>query len=630
MAIKQKTRAIQNSGFRYPKIPFLLILPAALVFSSCMTPAKAEQRLLPLRSTGEFRQEDIEKYVQEDPVRAIHLIGMYRKLYGPGSVFPEQREPLLPAKIDSLETLAVENLKSAQVEAIAAERWDEAASLARSLSVLGISVESTGEEPNLLLRAAKDELAAGNDLLAFLGAVRAHELKPLELEDALFFLDRAFDIKQRRTAAFFWAAAENGLKGREKEVSIPEGYRAYVSGRDSRADMIKGVATVLVDRGYRIERGMGMPDRILGSAFFVDASGLLITNYHVIASEVDPGYEGSSRMYIRMGDSASARIPAKVVGWDKAMDLALIRADVTPEYVFSVADRVIPDVGDTVFAIGSPAGLEKTVTRGIVSALGRRFLQIGDVIQIDAMVNHGNSGGPVVDEEGRLVGIVFAGVEQYPGLNFAVPAERLAAALPAMIRNGKAKRPWLGLTIFETAQGAEILYVAPFTPAAEQRIPEGSRIVRFNGMEIKAPQGALIPAYQELLFANKPGELVSLETDDGAKYTLMTVARPDVPLANAARVDTKERLAAPLFGLVLSPAILEGLFSSAYQVKKVVRGSVADEAGLSEQDPVSIRGFRVVEKEGYALLDINVKKRSRGYLETPMRLPAALDSPDTL
>jgi hypothetical protein len=108
-------KVIQNRGFRRLKIPLLLILSAALVFSACMTPAKAERRLLPLRSTGEFRQEDIEKFVRDDPVKAIHLIGMYRKLYGAESVFPEQKDPLLPAKIDSLETRAVENLKSAQV-----------------------------------------------------------------------------------------------------------------------------------------------------------------------------------------------------------------------------------------------------------------------------------------------------------------------------------------------------------------------------------------------------------------------------------------------------------------------------------------------------------------------------------
>jgi hypothetical protein len=88
-------------------------------------------------------------------------------------------------------------------------------------------------------------------------------------------------------------------------------------------------------------------------------------------------------------------------------------------------------------------------------------------------------------------------------------------------------------------------------------------------------------------------------------------------------------MVAPLFGLILSPSANRG-FSASYLVKKVVRGSIADEAGLSEQDPVSIRGFRLEEEEGYALLDINVKKRRMGYMETYMRLPALLDSPDTL
>jgi S1-C subfamily serine protease len=393
--------------------------------------------------------------------------------------------------------------------------------------------------------------------------------------------------------------------------------------------MIKGVATVLVNRGYRIQRGAGSADWVLGSAFFVDASGLMITNYHVIASEVDPTYEGYSRMYIRMGDSSSPRIPAKVIGWDKAMDLALIKAEIRPEYVFSLVDWVIPQVGDPVYAIGSPAGLEKTVTRGIVSALGRRLLQIGDVIQIDAAVNHGNSGGPVVDTDGRLVGIVFAGVEQFDGLNFAVPAERLAAALPAMIAGGKAQRPWLGLTISETNKGAEIIYVAPYTPAAEHRIPEGLFITSINGEEVTASQGALIPALQDQLFSDRPGELVALISSDGVRRVLITSARPDVPLADAAKKDSRERMAAPLFGLILSPSMSRGL-SASYLVKKVVRGSIADEAGLSEQDPVSIRGFRLEEKDGYALLDINVKKRRMGYLETYLRLPALLDSPDTL
>jgi S1-C subfamily serine protease len=372
---------------------------------------------------------------------------------------------------------------------------------------------------------------------------------------------------------------------------------------------------------------------VLGSAFFVDASGLLITNYHVISSEVDPKYEGYSRMYIRMGDSSSPRILAKVIGWDQTMDLALIKAEYTPEYVYSVADRVIPMVGDTVYAIGSPGGLEKTVTQGIVSALGRRFLQVGDVIQIDAAVNHGNSGGPVVDMLGRLVGIAFAGIEQYPGLNFAVPAERLAAALPAMIAGGRAARPWLGLTVNETSQGAEIIYTAPATPASEQQIREGSIIKSINGREIKTPQGALIPALQDCLFSLNAGDLVALEIVDASgvssRRILRTDARPAVPLAEAARQDSRERIAAPLFGLVLAPAGGSSFFST-YLVKKVVRGSIADEADLSENDSVTIRGFRLLEDDGYALLEIDVKKRRMGYIETSMQLPAMLDSPDTL
>jgi hypothetical protein len=88
-------------------------------------------------------------------------------------------------------------------------------------------------------------------------------------------------------------------------------------------------------------------------------------------------------------------------------------------------------------------------------------------------------------------------------------------------------------------------------------------------------------------------------------------------------------MAAPLFGLILAPSLGRS-FSPSYLVKRVVRGSIADEAGLSEQDPVSIRRLRIFEEDGYALLEINVKKRRMGYFETFMQLPAILASPDTL
>lgn len=600
---------------------FLLVLSfASLLSSSCLSVAAQAERLSPPRkSAEEYRLANIRYYAKENPALAVHLAGMYRARFGNGGAEA--------AELESLQAEAVENLREAQVQAVLEERWDDAASLARSLGALGVKVENTGMEADFVLAEAKKLLEGGNTLAAFLAAVRSHSMKPLGFEDALFFLGKAVEVRQRRTAAFFLAASGNSAE-------VPEELRTYAQGRDSPQDMIKGVATVLIDRGMRIERGRGVPDRVLGSAFFIDAAGLLITNYHVIASEVDPKYEGFSRMTIRLGDSFSSRIPARVIGWDKALDLALIKAEISPEYVFSVVDRVIPQVGDSVLAIGSPGGLEKTVTMGIVSALSRRFLQIGDVIQIDAMVNHGNSGGPVVDTSGRLVGIVFAGIDQFPGLNFAVPAERLAAALPAMIRGGKAERPWLGLTVAETGSAAEIIYTAPLTPASDQQILEGSFIRSINGEQVNAPQGLLIPALQDILFQARPGELIALETSRGKngpleQHVLMTVPRPELPLAEAARLDSRERMAAPLFGLVLAPTVGR-VFSPSYLVKKVIRGSIADEAGLSEEDPVSIRGFRVEEKDGYVLMEINVKKRRAGYMETTMQLPALLDSPNTL
>jgi S1-C subfamily serine protease len=585
----------------------------------------AEQRLKPPRPTSDFRIEKIGEVVDSHPERAIHLIGMYEAVYGAengGDVLPESWD-----LIDTLWDRAVKNLLELQAAAVAEERWDDAASLERSLSAIGVNVEygSNKAPPDgaYFLAEAKEYLAANNDLAAFLTAVRAEEYGALTASDAVLFLERAVKARQRRTAVYFLNLAD------KFRVDVAPELRTYAEGRDSPADMINGVATVLVDRGIKVEHGRGFNDRVLGSAFFVDASGLLITNYHVIESEVSPSYEGYSRMYIRMGDAASARIPARVIGWDKALDLALIKTEYKSSYVFSVVDRVEPQVGDRILAIGSPVGLEKTVTMGIVSATGRRLLQIGDVIQIDAAVNHGNSGGPVIDDEGRLVGIVFAGIEQFQGLNFAVPAERLAAALPAMIKGGKAKRPWLGFSLAENSGGVEIIYVAPLTPAADLHVPEGVYIKNLNDQAVGPPRSGLITALQDSLFQNRPGELVAVEMSDGTRRVMQSAERPDVPLAEAAKIDSRERMTAPLFGIILQTAAGRGVTAS-YLIKKVVRGSIADEAGLSAQDPVLIRSFRVNEKEGYALLDINVKKRLSGYFETSMQLPALLDSPDTL
>ena len=158
--------------------------------------------------------------------------------------------------------------------------------------------------------------------------------------------------------------------------------------------MMKGTVTVWVDRGMTIEKGLGRADRMIGSGFFIDANGYLITNYHVIQSEVDPEYEGFSRVYIKRAENPTVRIPAKVVGWDTTFDLALLKTEINPEMYFQLGSSEDLNIGSRIYAIGSPAGLEQTLTSGIVSAQNRRLLSLGSVLQIDAPVNHGSSGGP--------------------------------------------------------------------------------------------------------------------------------------------------------------------------------------------------------------------------------------------
>ncbi|MCL2211846.1 MAG: S1C family serine protease [Treponema sp.] len=579
------------------------------------------------RTTSSVRLGDIEKQLGENPVAALNLIFMYKQIYFSAAENDVSSEDRL--LLSQYEKQAIEDICAMQNKAVEEERWDEAVSLNRSIASIGVKNEHTGKEAAFILAGAKKKITDGNNLGGFLDAVMSHEMKPLDSASALLFLEKAVEGRQRRSSAYFLAAAQSaGAR------NIPANLRDYATGRDTVSDMIKGVATVIVDRGYRIERGYGIPDRVIGSAFFVDASGLLITNYHVIASEVDPKHKGYSRMFIRMGDASSPRVPARVVGWDKALDLAIIKTELDTEYVFSLVDQIIPRVGDTVLAIGSPVGLQKTVTSGIVSALGRRFLQIGDVYQIDAAVNHGNSGGPLVDSEGRLVGVIFAGIEQHQGLNFAVPAQTLTSALPAMITGGRAQRPWLGLTLCETIDGeAEIIYASPNTPAAMHKIGENTFIKTINGKVITSPQGGLIPAFQNEIFRCGPGELVALEITDNeeevSRKIMMTVARPDLPLLDAAKIDRRDRIAAPLFGMVLTP-LQTSLLSNSFRVNRVIRGSIADEVGISKDDPVSISRLRILEEEGYAVMEISIKKRRMGYLETTMQLPVWLDSPDTL
>lgn len=392
--------------------------------------------------------------------------------------------------------------------------------------------------------------------------------------------------------------------------------------------LASGVYTIRVDRGIKIEQGLGTPDRVLGSGFAVDDQGHIVTNYHVIASEVDPAWEGYSRVTVKPADDPDARIPARVIGWDPLLDLALLKADLPPHHAFAISGAASVLQGSRIYAIGTPAGLESTITSGIVSALGRKLLGWGEVIQVDAPLNPGNSGGPLVDAEGSVVGVVFAGMPEYQGLSFAIPRAWLARDLPALFEGGRIDHPWLGLLLADPPKGREGLEVVYRHPLVPDTLAVGDRILAMDGQAL----GRVLDL-ETLLLDRKPGELVSLRVrgPGGDRLVIRALgSRPEKPLENAIENDSHEHLLSPLLGLRVIKLPPSALSWENYSILAVRPGSIGDEAGLSEGDPLALRSLELKKKEGFALLQILVKKRKAGFLESIIQLPVNLDIPDFL
>lgn len=398
------------------------------------------------------------------------------------------------------------------------------------------------------------------------------------------------------------------------------------------SELIDGTVTIWVDRGIRLQQGRGVPERVIGSGFFIEESGYIITNYHVISSEVDPEYEGFSRMYIKLSENDNSRIPAKVVGWDEVLDLALVKAEIKAPYVFSLGSSDDLDVGDVIYAIGSPGGLEKTLTSGIVSSINRRFLSMGSIMQIDAAINQGNSGGPIIDQKGRVQAVVFAGIENFEGLNFAIPVEYLKLILPYLFEGGEVSHPWIGAygqnyqDVSDTGEvftGAEILYTLPGSPADLAGITEPLKIVSCNGRKIYSLQDL-----QNNIISFMPGTIIKLTDYEGKEYFLSLDDRPDLPGKEILEKDVKERAFIPLFGMKLD--YTGGKLWPRYTINTIIPGGIADESGLSVLDPVTIRKVEVDEETGYVFIQFDIKKRKGGYMEVVLALAAPLDSPDYL
>jgi S1-C subfamily serine protease len=230
-----------------------------------------------------------------------------------------------------------------------------------------------------------------------------------------------------------------------------------------------------------------------GSGFVIDDAGHIVTNDHVV--------EDATQYRVRFGDNGDP-IVAKLLGTDPADDLALLKIDPkdVPDKVqplpLGASDGLRP--GDEAIAIGSPFGLEGTVTGGIVSALGRTIqapngFSISGAVQTDAAINPGNSGGPLLDAGGRVIGVnsqiqTNGGSDQNAGVGFAVPVDAIKRALPFLKEGKDVPHAYLGVRMGQAATGgATVGSVVANGPAAKSGLRQGDRIVQIGGTPVHEP-----------------------------------------------------------------------------------------------------------------------------------------------
>jgi S1-C subfamily serine protease len=254
------------------------------------------------------------------------------------------------------------------------------------------------------------------------------------------------------------------------------------------------VVSIEVARKESSQRGRSDPAVAGGSGFVFSAEGLILTNSHVV--------EGSTHVKVALPDGRDC--DADVVGQDPDTDVAVLRitaADLAP---VTFGESRTLRAGQLVIAIGNPYGFHHTVTAGVVSALGRSLRSrsgrlIDQVIQTDAALNPGNSGGPLVTSDGSVVGVNTAIIAGGQGLSFAVPISAVVAVLPALLRDGRVRRGYLGIAgqnvpllrrvtrFHRLGQESAVLVISlePDGPALAAGLRDGDLIVSFDGERVE-------------------------------------------------------------------------------------------------------------------------------------------------
>ncbi|MCX5797142.1 MAG: trypsin-like peptidase domain-containing protein [Elusimicrobia bacterium] len=279
-----------------------------------------------------------------------------------------------------------------------------------------------------------------------------------------------------------------------------------------------------------------------GSGFVWDDAGHIVTNYHVVA--------GGDAFLVTLKDHTE--LQAELVGVEKRKDIAVLRVKAAPGKIFPLAlgDSGRLQVGQKTLAIGNPFGLDNTLTTGIVSALGRQVrsvagVPIRDMIQTDAAINPGNSGGPLLDSDGRLIGMnmmIYSPSGASAGIGFAVPVDIIKRVVPQIIKHGHAAQPGIGISVLRDdqtlqllgqADGVVVRDVEPGLPAdlAGVRGLRASRGRLVLGDIIVGMDGQPVKDYDDLYNAfdrHKVGDLVEFALLRGGKKRAVQIELVDV------------------------------------------------------------------------------------------------------
>jgi Do/DeqQ family serine protease len=368
--------------------------------------------------------------------------------------------------------------------------------------------------------------------------------------------------------------------------------------------------------------------RSLGSGVVVDASGLVVTNNHVI--------EGADQVKVSLADKRE--FEAEIVLKDARSDLAVLRLKDAHERFapIDLADSDSLEVGDVVLAIGNPFGVGQTVTHGIVSAVARTQVGITDYqffIQTDAAINPGNSGGALVDATGRLVGIntaIFSRSGGSQGIGFAIPANMVRVVVASARGGGSVvKRPWLGAKLqtvtpeiadslsLKRPTGALVASITPQSPAGRAGLRTGDLITSVDGQGIEDPNAF------DYRFATKPlGGVAQLSVLRGGRDTKLAIALETAP--DTARDELVIQSRSPFLGAKVanvSPALADELrlesSTEGVVVLDVANGSTAQSLGFQRGDlVVSVNNEKIAHTRD---LDRITKQPSRLWRVTILR-----------